>query len=81
MNDFPALGSACHHQEWPGESKTLRRLCSLAILPGMVTIWRQRIYFRRDLEEMAKANPHLIEDIGMKKWQVEEEIAKPFWQK
>jgi uncharacterized protein YjiS (DUF1127 family) len=30
---------------------------------------------------MAKANPHLIEDIGMKKWQVEAEIAKPFWQK
>ena len=42
--------------------------------------WRARIRFRRGLEEMWKTAPHLIEDIGLKKWQVEAEIAKRFWQ-
>ncbi|MFC2248050.1 DUF1127 domain-containing protein [Labrys portucalensis] len=81
MNDFPALGSTCRHQAWLRGDETSRRLYCLAMLPRMITIWRKRIYFRRDLEAMAKANPHLIDDIGMKKWQVEAEIAKPFWQR
>ena len=29
---------------------------------------------------MSKANPHLIDDIGLTRRQVEAEIAKPFWQ-
>ena len=58
-----------------------RRLYSLATLPGLIATWRKRRCFRRDLEEMAKANPHLIDDIGMKRWQVEAELAKPFWER
>ena len=42
--------------------------------------WRERIRFRWKLEQMSKANPHLIDDIGLTKRQAEEEIAKPFWQ-
>ena len=42
--------------------------------------WRERIRFRWELEQMSKANPHLIDDIGLTKRQAEEEIAKPFWQ-
>lgn len=42
--------------------------------------WRERIYFRWQLRQMAKDNPHLIDDIGLTNRQVEAEIAKPFWQ-
>ncbi|MFD1987238.1 DUF1127 domain-containing protein [Mesorhizobium newzealandense] len=42
--------------------------------------WRERIRFRWELEQMSKANPHLIDDIGLTDRQVETEIAKPFWQ-
>ncbi|QEN87321.1 DUF1127 domain-containing protein [Labrys sp. KNU-23] len=81
MNDIPTLGSAPHQAAWSGPCDTPRRRYGLAMLPRMIATWRQRIYFRRDLEEMAKANPHLIDDIGMKKWQVETEIAKHFWER
>jgi len=57
-----------------------RRRYSLAALRSLVAAWRARTNFRSELEERAKANPHLIDDIGMKRWQVEAEIAKPFWQ-
>ena len=30
---------------------------------------------------MSKDNPHLIDDIGLTRRQVEAEIAKPFWQR
>ena len=58
-----------------------RRPYSLATLRSIIATWRKRRCFRRDLEEMAKANPHLIADIGLKRWQVEAELAKPFWQR
>ncbi|WP_454813284.1 DUF1127 domain-containing protein [Labrys neptuniae] len=81
MNDIPTLGSAPHQAAWSGPCDMPRRRFSLEMLPRMIAAWRKRIYFRRDLEEMAKANPHLIDDIGMKKWQVETEIAKHFWER
>ena len=42
--------------------------------------WRERIRFRWQLEQMLKDNPHLIDDIGLTRRQVEAEIAKRFWQ-
>jgi len=42
--------------------------------------WRERIHFRWQLRQMANDNPHLIDDIGLTKRQVEAEIAKRFWQ-
>jgi len=42
--------------------------------------WRERIRFRWELAQMSEINPHLIDDIGLTKRQVEAEIAKRFWQ-
>ncbi|GLS20897.1 hypothetical protein GCM10007874_39140 [Labrys miyagiensis] len=78
MNDCPTLMSAPHPAARPADLP--RRHYSLATLPSLIAIWRERIRFRRGLEEMWKANPHMIEDIGLKRWQAEAEIAKPFWQ-
>jgi uncharacterized protein YjiS (DUF1127 family) len=47
----------------------------------MIAAWRERIWFRRELEQKSKDNPHLIADIGLTRWQVEAEIAKPFWRR
>ena len=84
MNDTPTLASSAHQsarQETPvAPTEVSRRHCSLATLRSLIATWRWRITFRRDLEETAKANPHLIDDIGLKRWQAEAEIAKPFWQ-
>jgi uncharacterized protein YjiS (DUF1127 family) len=46
---------------------------------SMIVAWRERIRFRWSLGQMSEANPHLIDDIGLTKRQVEAEIAKPFW--
>lgn len=48
---------------------------------GIVATWRRRRCFRRELKLTSKAGPHLIDDIGLTRRQVEEEIAKPFWQR
>ncbi|MER9327571.1 DUF1127 domain-containing protein [Mesorhizobium sp. M0488] len=57
----------------------------LTVLRSIVAIWRERtlrerIRFRWQLGQMLKNNPHLIDDIGLTKQQVEAEIAKRFWQ-
>jgi uncharacterized protein YjiS (DUF1127 family) len=85
MNDTPTLGSAAHQAAWPGTlvgpAEVSRRPYSLAILQSIVATWRERIRVRQALEQMSKANPHLIDDIGLTRRQVDAEIAKRFWQR
>ncbi|MNG31833.1 hypothetical protein D3C84_1177090 [compost metagenome] len=71
MNDTPLIGP----------SKVSRRHYGLATLRSIIATWDERKRFRRKLEHMSKANPHLIDDIGLTRRQVEAEIAKPFWQR
>ena len=78
MNDTSTFDSAPHQAARPGVS---RRHYSLAALRSMIATWRERRRFRWELAQKAKANPHLIEDMGLKGWQVEAEIAKPFWRR
>ena len=59
-----------------------RRRYSLATLRNTIAAWRERAYFRWDLKRISDTNPHLIDDIGLTRRQVDEEIAKlPFWQR
>ncbi|WP_051355341.1 DUF1127 domain-containing protein [Mesorhizobium erdmanii] len=58
------------------------RRYSLASLRNTIAAWRQRTRFRWDLKRISEVNPHLIDDIGLTRTQVDEEIAKlPFWQR
>jgi uncharacterized protein YjiS (DUF1127 family) len=52
----------------------------IADLPTLVGTWRERLYFRRELMRLVKDGPELIDDIGLTMRQVDDEIAKPFWQ-
>ncbi|WP_244483492.1 DUF1127 domain-containing protein [Mesorhizobium sp. 1M-11] len=59
-----------------------RQRYSLAGLSGSIAAWQRRTRFRWELKRLAKDTPYLIDDIGLTKEQVEEEIAKlPFWQR
>jgi uncharacterized protein YjiS (DUF1127 family) len=69
MNDTPLVGPA----------EVSRRPYSLAALRSIFAAWEERKHIRWELEQMSKANPHLIDDIGLTRRQVEAEIAKPFW--
>ena len=84
MNDTPTLASAPHQAARPGTAvgpaDVSRRHYSLATLRNIIATWEERKRFRWALEQMSKANPHLIDDIGLTRRQVEAEIAKPFWQ-
>jgi uncharacterized protein YjiS (DUF1127 family) len=84
MNDTPTLWSALHQAAWPGTlegpAETSRRHRGLAALRNMIATWRERVRVRRALQQMSKANPHLIDDIGLTRRQLEAEIAKSFWQ-
>ena len=48
-------------------------------LAGLLGTWEERKRFRLKLEDMLRTAPHLIEDVGMTRQQVNAEIAKPFW--
>ena len=82
MND--TLASAPHRATRPGipvETADMSRR-HRATLRSMIATWRARTRFRWELKQMAKDNPHLIDDIGLTRLQAEEEIAKlPFWQR
>ena len=83
MNNTSTLASAPLQASLPRAPTGLqvsRRQDVLATLRSLVATWRLRKRVRWELEEMSRANPHLIYDIGLTKRQVEAEIAKPFWQ-
>ncbi|RWH77296.1 MAG: DUF1127 domain-containing protein [Mesorhizobium sp.] len=81
MNDI--LASARHHAARPGTplrpAEMSRR--HLTTLRSIIAAWGERKRFRWELEQMSKDNPHLIDDIGLTRRQVEAEIAKPFWRR
>jgi uncharacterized protein YjiS (DUF1127 family) len=75
-----SLASGLHRAGWPGCGHD--RAASLpAVIAASVAAWRGRMRFRGELEEMTKANPHLIEDIGLTRHEADREIAKRFWQR
>ncbi|UVC16024.1 DUF1127 domain-containing protein [Mesorhizobium onobrychidis] len=78
MND--TLASAPHQAARPGtpvEPAEMSRR-HLTTLRSIIAAWDERKRFRWELEQMSKDNPHLIDDIGLTRRQVEAEIAKPF---
>ncbi|MGX9146836.1 DUF1127 domain-containing protein [Mesorhizobium sp. 128a] len=75
MNDTLASASAA----WPEQSAASSRR-SPTSPRGMIAAWRERIHFRWDLKQMAETNPHLIDDIGLTRRQVDAEIVKRFWE-
>jgi uncharacterized protein YjiS (DUF1127 family) len=81
MNDTPAPAS--HQRTWPGAparpAEVSRRPFSLRTLRSIIAAWEERKRIRRELEQMSRDNPHLLQDIGLTRRQVEAEIAKPFW--
>ncbi|MCK3779058.1 DUF1127 domain-containing protein [Ensifer sesbaniae] len=62
------------------EENRLRWHTSFAALRRIVATWEKRARFRRDVEQVSRHDPHLIDDIGLTRRQVEIEIAKHFWQ-
>ncbi|ANN61228.1 hypothetical protein A9174_03635 [Mesorhizobium loti NZP2037] len=61
--------------------QTSRRY-SLATLRNTIAAWREQTRYRWDLKRISEVNPHLIDDIGLTRREVDEEIAKlPFWQR
>ncbi|TIQ35431.1 MAG: DUF1127 domain-containing protein [Mesorhizobium sp.] len=81
MNDV--FASAPHQAVCTAErSDTSPRRYSLAALRSAIVSWREQTHFRWELKRISRDNPHLIDDIGLTRRQVEEEIAKlPFWQR
>ncbi|MER9135685.1 DUF1127 domain-containing protein [Mesorhizobium sp. M0830] len=76
--------SAPHPTARPGTSVGPESRRLLTTLRSIITTlrersWRERIRFRWQLRQVSNDNPYLIDDIGLTKREVEEEIAKPFW--
>ncbi|WP_373413885.1 DUF1127 domain-containing protein [Ensifer aridi] len=84
MNDTPTLASAPLQAAQPGTpvepAEVSRRHYSLATLRSIIATWGERIRFRWELEQKLRDDPHLIDDIGLTRREVEAEIAKPVWQ-
>jgi len=48
-------------------------------ITAYLSSWRERQCYRRDLARLSREAPHMIDDIGLTKDEVESELAKPFW--
>ncbi|WP_349295689.1 MFS transporter (plasmid) [Thioclava sp. 'Guangxiensis'] len=59
-----------------GEQADLPRSVDLL----MFRKWKERTHHRKDLKERLSTNPHLIEDMGLKRAEAEAEVAKRFWE-
>ncbi|OCP38917.1 DUF1127 domain-containing protein [Ensifer sp. LC163] len=47
----------------------------------ILTVWEERVRFRRQLAKMAEQTPELLNDVGLTKVQVFAETTKPFWRR
>ncbi|MBZ9795479.1 DUF1127 domain-containing protein [Mesorhizobium sp. ES1-4] len=52
----------------------------LIALRGLVAVWRERMYYRKELKRLAEHGPQRIDDVGLTLAGVEAELQKPFWQ-
>ena len=81
MNKTTTLASARYSSARPGlpvRPSPASRRHSLHKLTQLISVWRARRRYRWDLERIAQNNPHLIDDIGLRRWQIEAEVAKRF---
>ncbi len=64
----------------PASRPRLVRLpLTLGSIVALPAVWEERKHRRLQLEDLLLRAPHLIDDMGMTRRQVEAEIAKPFW--
>jgi uncharacterized protein YjiS (DUF1127 family) len=61
----------CH-----GKTSTSRRLGVTAWIGGLFGMWRRRI---RERQAFAHLDQRDLRDMGLSQWEVETELAKPFW--
>lgn len=78
MNHIPI--PLFRHQARVREENPMPLRAGLATLRGVIATWDRRARFRRDLKRVSRSDPHLIDDIGLARRQVEIEIAKHLWQ-
>lgn len=76
LSIFASPGAASQTGSAPPANRSRRHHS----LRGLIMVWRERNRFRTDLERSLQGDPHLIDDIGLTRRQVEEELARPFWQ-
>ncbi len=84
MTDTPTLGSAAYQGAQPelrGEPANRSHRPSIVRgLRRLVARWRARDRFRSELEQKLDGDPHLIDDVGLSRRQIQEELDRPFWQ-
>jgi len=83
VNQSSTLALSSHQITWPiapSRPAVTGHSFSLSGLLNILRTWEDRARFRWSLKEMASTAPHLIDDMGLTKKQVEAEIAKRFWQ-
>lgn len=83
MNESPTIALLPHQVAWPIAPRRpagAGRRYGLSSLLSIFRTWEDRLRFRWQLKEKARTAPHLIDDMGLTKQQVEAEIAKRFWQ-
>jgi uncharacterized protein YjiS (DUF1127 family) len=82
MNDSLCVSPSPAGRSGPSAKQASHQRYSPLNLFDNITAWQQRTRFRWELKRLARDNPHLIDDLGLTKEQVEDEVAKlPFWQR
>jgi uncharacterized protein YjiS (DUF1127 family) len=84
MTDTPTLGLAAyqgaHAKQRGGPAARSQGRAILRPLRRLLARWRARDRFHSELEQKLRGDPHLIDDVGLSRRQVQEELDRPFWQ-
>ena len=85
MNSSLTLAPDGNRDLWSSAQATSdeapRRRYSPVALLEIVASWRRRTYCRRELKQLLRDCPELIDDVGLTRRDVETEIGKTFWQR
>lgn len=82
MNDSLCVSPSPSGRTGPSARRAPHPRHRLLNLFDSIAAWQERTRFRWELKRLARDNPHLIDDLGLTREQVADEIAKlPFWQR
>jgi uncharacterized protein YjiS (DUF1127 family) len=73
-----AIDNILAHTPVSDPSSATRHAGLAARLGQILSLWRDRI---RDRQGYARFDERDLHDLGLSRWAVEQELAKPFWRK
>jgi uncharacterized protein YjiS (DUF1127 family) len=82
LSSIVAVSDLSCHRKRQGRNSSFRDFKSEIRHQGPTTVlsvWRARRHYRRELRRLLDVGPHMIADVGLTLDQARDEMTQPFW--